>query len=90
MTRFLRKAVGMASVVSQAMPLELMEIGDEGVVIDVDGQSDLVVRLEEMGLYPGVKIRMIRPGSPCILEINHQRFLIRVDDAATVMVEIAR
>ena len=90
MTRFLRKAVGMASVVSQAMPLELMEIGDEGVVIDVDGRPDLVVRLEEMGLHSGARVCMIRPGSPCILEINHQRFLIRFDETATVLVEIAQ
>ncbi len=80
----------MASVVSQTMPLELLEAGERGVVIDVDGRPELVVRLEEMGLHSGVQVRMVRPGSPCIVEINHQRFSIRVEDSATVLVDVSQ
>ena len=88
--RFLPKAVGMASVISQAVPLELMAAGERGVVVDVDGYPDFVVRLEEMGLHPGVQVYMVRPGSPCILEINRTRFSIRFEESATVLVDIGR
>ena len=88
--RFLPKAVRMASVISQALPLELLAVGERGVVVDVDGCPDFVVRLEEMGLHPGVLVCMVRPGSPCILEINHTRFSIRFEDSATVLVDVAR
>jgi len=80
----------MASVVSQTLPLELLEAGDTGVVVEIDGRPELVVRLEEMGLHTGGMVRMIRPGSPCILEINHQKFSLRIEDAATVLVDVAR
>ena len=69
------------SVVSQAIPLEFMDAGDRAVVLEIDGRSDLVVRLEEMGLHAGAKVRMIRPGTPCIIEVNHHRFSFRFDDA---------
>ena len=88
--RFHLKAARMSSVVSQALPLKLLAAGERGVVVDVDGCPNLVVRLQEMGLHPGVPVCMIRPGSPCILEINHQRFSIRFDDSITVLVDVDR
>ena len=78
----------MTSVVSQTLPLELLDAGERGVVVNVDGRPDLVVRLEEMGLHAGARICMIRPGSPCIVEINHQRFLMRFEDSTTVLVDV--
>ena len=80
----------MSSVASQILPLELLDANDHGVVVDVDGRPDLVVRLEEMGLHAGVRVQMIRPGSPCIVEINHQRFSIRIEDSVTVLVDVDR
>ena len=78
----------MSSVVSQTLPLELLTAGERAIVAEVDGDPDLVVRLEEMGLHSGVQVCMVRPGSPCILEVNHQRFSFRVDDLVTVLVEV--
>ncbi len=80
----------MASVVSQALPLDMLASGESGIVVEIDGRPEIVVRLEEMGLHSGVHVRMVRPGSPCILEINHQRFLIRFEDSVTVLVDVAR
>ena len=80
----------MTSVVSQKLPLELLEAGEQGVVVDVGGRPELVVRLEEMGLHAGARVCMIRPGSPCILEVNNQRFSFRFDDSTVVLVEVAR
>jgi ferrous iron transport protein A len=80
----------MAGVISQTLPLEMLEAGERGVVVDVDGRPELVVRLEEMGLHSGVQVCMIRPGSPCIVEINQQRFSIRFEDSATVLVDVSQ
>lgn len=79
----------MASVISRTLPIESLAAGECGAVVHIDGVPELVVRLEEMGLHEGVPIRMVRPGSPCILEINHQRFSLRIDDSVTVLVDVA-
>lgn len=79
----------MSSVVSQTLPLEALAAGERGIVVDVDGQPELVVRLEEMGLIAGARVCMIRPGSPCILEINQHRFSLRIDGSVCVMVGVA-
>lgn len=75
---------------SQVVPLELLKSGEHGRVCDVDGRPEFVHRLEEMGLRPGVTVRMLRPGSPCILDLNHQRLSFRAEQAASVLVELAR
>ena len=80
----------MSSVVSQTLPLELLDAGEQGVIVSVDGRPELVVRLEEMGLHTGARICMIRPGSPCIVEINHQRLSIRFEDSTTVLVDVVQ
>lgn len=79
----------MASTISQTLPLEMMAAGERGTVIDVAGQPELVGRLAEMGLHSGVHLCMVRPGSPCIVEINQQRYSVRFEDYATVLVDIA-
>jgi hypothetical protein len=43
-----------------------------------------------MGLRAGVEIRMVQPGSPCIVAFDHQRLTFRGDDEAVVLVEVAR
>lgn len=80
----------MASVISQTLPLELLAAGEEGIVVDIHGNPGLVLRLHEMGLNTGSRVLMIRPGSPCILEINHQRYSMRLEDVASVIVEVSR
>lgn len=80
----------MATVISQIVPLELLAANESGIVAAVDGQQGFVVRLNEMGIHAGTRIRMIRPGSPCLLEINHQRLSIRLEDSASILVDVAR
>ena len=78
----------MTSTVSQTLPIELLNSGESGVISDVHGRPELVVRLAEMGLHTGVRVCMVRSGSPCIVEVNHQRFSIRFEDSATVLVDV--
>lgn len=74
----------------QLVPLEMMTTGEHGCVRDVDGSPDFVVRLQEMGLHEGAKVRMVKTGSPCILAVNEHRFSLRFDACATVLVELSR
>jgi ferrous iron transport protein A len=70
------------------VPLELLHAGQQGRICDLDGSDALVHRLKEMGLREGALVEMVRPGSPCILAVDHHRFSLRLDEAATVLVEV--
>jgi len=67
----------------------MLKSGEQGSIHEIDGAADFVHRLEEMGVRAGVTVKMLRPGSPCILDINQQRLSFRVDDQATILVEVA-
>jgi ferrous iron transport protein A len=81
-------AVGLQEV-GEMIPLSLLRAGEAGRVGDVVGNVELVHRLREMGLYNGAKVRMIRPGSPCIIGLDGQRLGFRGDDLARVLVRVA-
>ena len=70
------------------LPLELLRPGEEARIKEISGERLLVCRLAEMGLREGVLVRMVRPGSPCILAIDNHRFSFRGDEAAAILVEV--
>jgi Fe2+ transport system protein FeoA len=70
------------------IPLDLLAVGSTATIIDVDGKSDVVARLHEMGVRPGSEVRMIRSGAACIVAIDNHRFGFRGGDAAHVLVEV--
>jgi Fe2+ transport system protein FeoA len=70
------------------VPLEMLAAGEVGTIVEIDGQADLVTRLQEMGLRPGCEVRMIRPGRACIVAVDNHRFSFRSAEAATVMVAL--
>jgi ferrous iron transport protein A len=74
----------------QILPMQLLNSGETGCIRDIDGDSQLVRRLDEMGLRAGVEIRMVQPGSPCIVAFDHQRLSFRGEDEAVVLVEVTR
>jgi len=78
------------TLASQIVPLDLLAAGETARVFEVDGRAEFVHRLHEMGLQPGAEIRMLRPGSPCILAVNEQRLSFRLEDSTTVLVEVSR
>jgi ferrous iron transport protein A len=71
------------------VPLAFLKAGQSGRVGEVLGAGDMVHRLREMGLYDGAQVRMIRPGSPCIIGLHGQRLGFRADDLARVMVRVS-
>ena len=72
--------------VQQVVPLELLSAGEQGQIAQIDGDRDLIHRLAEMGFSPGCQVRMVQPGSPCIIALENHRLSFRGDDAAAVFV----
>jgi ferrous iron transport protein A len=79
----LRKNVSL----QQVIPLGFLAVGEIATIVDIDGQPDLVARLQEMGVRPGNRVRMIRPGTACLVAIGNHRFAFRGGEAASVLVE---
>lgn len=78
------------TITSQILPLDLLAAGEAGHVFEVDGRPEFVHRLHEMGLQPGAEVRMIRPGSPCIVAVNEQRLSFRLEESTMVLIEVSR
>ncbi|WP_165065912.1 FeoA family protein [Paludisphaera rhizosphaerae] len=72
----------------EMVPLSFLRAGETGCVGGVMGNVELVHRLREMGLIDGARVRMIRPGSPCIIGLAGQRLGFRGDDLAHVLVRL--
>ncbi|MEX0700826.1 MAG: FeoA family protein [Planctomycetales bacterium] len=72
----------------QVVPLESLRAGERGRIHDVYGRTELVGRLEEMGFRAGAAIRMLRPGTPCIIVLEDHRLTFRGEQAAFVLVEL--
>lgn len=75
-----------------AMPLSLdaLAVGRAARVLDVRGDDPLAIRLLEMGLTPGVALRILGRapfGDPLELELRGYRLSIRLAEAARVTVE---
>jgi ferrous iron transport protein A len=70
------------------IPLSRLRAGQSGRVGQVRGKLDVVHRLQEMGLFDGAAVEMVRPGSPCIIKLHGQRLGFRMDDLAHVMIHL--
>ena len=72
----------------QTVPLELMQSGESGTIVDLDGNPDVITRIREMGIREGAQIEMVQSGEPCIIAVGNQRLSLRVDQTTLVYVEI--
>jgi ferrous iron transport protein A len=69
--------------------LDTVAVGDSARVLDVDGDDAVAIRLLEMGLTPGVAVRVLGRapfGDPLELELRGYRLSIRLAEAARVTV----
>lgn len=74
----------------QIVPMHLLNSGETGSILDIEGDTHLVRRLGEMGLRAGVQVSMVQPGHPCIVAFDHHRLSFRGEDKAVVLVEVSR
>lgn len=74
---------------SKTASLDGLAVGTSARVRDVAGSDPTAVRLLEMGLTPGVEVRLIGRaplGDPLEIELRGYRLSIRRQDAARVTV----
>lgn len=73
-----------------ARTLAQLKPGESAKVVDVGGESILQQRILEMGILPGVDVRLIRVaplGDPMEFEVIGYRLSLRKTEAACVTVE---
>ena len=58
----------------------------EAEVVDAPCNTPLETRLREIGLVPGVRVRLIRTGSRIVVQIGEGRVAMRREDAAAISV----
>lgn len=66
--------------------LSLWPVGVEGVITAIPGTSRLLSRLREMGLVPGVRIRVLRTGTSLVVQVGEGRLCLRRKDAMPILV----
>lgn len=69
------------------LPLDLLDAGEVAEIAEVYGDSDWVHRLAEMGLEAGRRVRMIRNGSPCLLQLKGSQLCLRGDACSQILVK---
>lgn len=70
------------------LPLSACRSGECGEIVQVDGDGATLRRLREMGIEPGVMIRIARAGSPVILHVHGARLCLRGELADAVLLRV--
>jgi len=68
------------------LPLELLREGEWADVADVAGEPTWVARMAELGVCVGCRLRMLRSGTPCMLQIGGCRLSLRGENGHHILV----
>ena len=71
------------------LPLDCLPSGESAEVAEVIGEPRWVGRLAELGLRLGSRVKILQPGSPCLLEVGGCRLSLRIDGAFQILVRPA-
>lgn len=71
---------------NEILPLEMLHTGQWADVADVSGEPGWVTRLAEMGVRIGCRLRVLQPGSPCLLQVGDSRLSLRPDWGMQILV----
>lgn len=77
------------SPTATVVPLDLLHADEEAHIVELLGNCQHIHRLEEMGLQAGTRVRMVRPGAPCLLAIDGKRISLRLDGLTEILVSVA-
>jgi ferrous iron transport protein A len=69
------------------MPLDMLCSGEWGDVAEISGELTWVSRMAELGIRVGSRVRVVQPGSPCILQVGQARLSLRGDWTFRVLVK---
>jgi Fe2+ transport system protein FeoA len=70
--------------------LEFLESGDWAEVEHVLGEPAWVCRMAEMGVRAGCRLRVLQPGSPCLLDVGGCRLCLRGECLMQILVRPLR
>ncbi len=70
-------------------PLDLLRDGESGEVMDVLGDPEWVSRMNEVGICVGRQVRVLRQGSPCLLEVEGARLSVRGESVRQIFVSVS-
>ena len=73
-----------------AMTLQELPVGETACVAGVRGSNDISKRLMEMGVVPGVRVRVVKTapfGDPMEIRLLGYNLALRQNEAASVEVE---
>ncbi len=68
------------------LPLECLRAGEWADVEDVSGEPGWVGRMAELGVRAGSRLRVLQPGSPCLLQVGGCRLCLRGDCLMRILV----
>ncbi len=68
------------------LPLESLRAGDWADVADVSGEPGWVGRMAEMGVRAGCRLRVLQPGTPCLLQVGGCRLCLRGECLMQILV----
>jgi ferrous iron transport protein A len=71
------------------LPLDCLHSGEYAEVAEVTGEPRWVGRMAELGLRVGAVVKILQPGSPCLLEIGGCRLSLRLDNDLQILVRPA-
>lgn len=73
-----------------SIPLSQMNIGDKGIVRAVKATGEIRRRLLDMGLFTGIRFRVIRIaplGDPIVIKVRGFDLSLRLEEASQIRVE---
>jgi Fe2+ transport system protein FeoA len=71
------------------LPLDCLQSGEWAEVAEVTGEPKWVGRLAELGIRTGTLVKVLQPGSPCLLEVDGCRLSLRLDYDLQILVRPA-
>ncbi len=72
------------------MKLTSLPIGESAKVLSINGNSPITKRLMEMGVVPGVSVRLVKSapfGDPLEIRVRGYNLAMRKSEAQTIEVE---
>jgi ferrous iron transport protein A len=67
-----------------------LQIGQSARVVEITGDDDIAMRLLEMGVTPGVEVRLLGKaplGDPLELDLRGYRLSLRKSEAARIVLQ---
>jgi Fe2+ transport system protein FeoA len=71
------------------LPLDCLNSGEWAEVAEVTGEPKWVGRMAELGIRTGTLVKVLQPGSPCLLEVDGCRLSLRLDYDLQILVRPA-